>query len=144
MRISDWMSDVCSSDLLNFCRLDTHSVAAGKSLEMQPHGRRERRIDDRKTQSASGSLRPRGPGERLQHRLAHAVRQAGARVLHTKTRTIRIHHHLAACRAIRSEEHTSELQSLMRISYAVFCLKKKKQITTRYNEQRKKQTRKTT
>src|SRR3546814_8774276 len=33
-----------------------------------------------------------------------------------------------ACRA-RSEEHTSELQSLMRISYAVFCLKKKKQIT---------------
>src|SRR3546814_2656273 len=31
----------------------------------------------------------------------------------------------------RSEEHTSELQSLMRISYAVFCLKKKKQKTTR-------------
>src|SRR3546814_2128430 len=31
--------------------------------------------------------------------------------------------------AIRSEEHTSELQSLMRISYAVFCLKKKKQLT---------------
>src|SRR3546814_10028375 len=30
----------------------------------------------------------------------------------------------------RSEEHTSELQSLMRISYAVFCLKKKKRITT--------------
>src|SRR3546814_9740248 len=30
----------------------------------------------------------------------------------------------------RSEEHTSELQSLMRISYAVFCLKKKKQYTT--------------
>src|SRR3546814_6951522 len=32
------------------------------------------------------------------------------------------------CRAPRSEEHTSELQSLMRISYAVFCLKKKKYI----------------
>src|SRR3546814_2527527 len=32
----------------------------------------------------------------------------------------------AAARSIRSEEHTSELQSLMRISYAVFCLKKKK------------------
>src|SRR3546814_4811302 len=31
------------------------------------------------------------------------------------------------CATIRSEEHTSELQSLMRISYAVFCLKKKKQ-----------------
>src|SRR3546814_2746291 len=33
--------------------------------------------------------------------------------------------------AVRSEEHTSELQSLVRISYAVFCLKKKKTITTR-------------
>src|SRR3546814_6715569 len=33
----------------------------------------------------------------------------------------------ACARACRSEEHTSELQSLMRISYAVFCLKKKKQ-----------------
>src|SRR3546814_4400134 len=33
----------------------------------------------------------------------------------------------------RSEEHTSELQSLMRISYAVFCLKKKNTINTRYN-----------
>src|SRR3546814_1821309 len=33
----------------------------------------------------------------------------------------------------RSEEHTSELQSLMRISYAVFCLKKNKQKTAKYN-----------
>src|SRR3546814_2452547 len=33
----------------------------------------------------------------------------------------------------RSEEHTSELQSLMRISYAVFCVKKKKQYTKLYN-----------
>src|SRR3546814_5270596 len=36
-----------------------------------------------------------------------------------------------AGQADRSEEHTSELQSLMRISYAVFCLKKKKNITTK-------------
>src|SRR3546814_2920812 len=34
--------------------------------------------------------------------------------------------------ARRSEEHTSELQSLMRISYAVFCLKKKKKLTNRH------------
>src|SRR3546814_9914734 len=34
--------------------------------------------------------------------------------------------HRLAARQLRSEEHTSELQSLMRISYAVFCLKKKK------------------
>src|SRR3546814_2061414 len=37
----------------------------------------------------------------------------------------------SASRIVRSEEHTSELQSLMRISYAVFCLKKKKQIIQR-------------
>src|SRR3546814_6100286 len=36
------------------------------------------------------------------------------------------YHRLATCAASRSEEHTSELQSLMRISYAVFCLTKKK------------------
>src|SRR3546814_5339273 len=36
----------------------------------------------------------------------------------------------------RSEEHTSELQSLMRISYAVFCLKKKKRIHTKENTDR--------
>src|SRR3546814_9475422 len=35
----------------------------------------------------------------------------------------------------RSEEHTSELQSLMRTSYAVFCLKKKKQKSTQYSQQ---------
>src|SRR3546814_4852738 len=38
--------------------------------------------------------------------------------------------------AIRSEEHTSELQSLMRISYAVFCLKKKKTLRDEYKENR--------
>src|SRR3546814_7890230 len=37
---------------------------------------------------------------------------------------------------VRSEEHTSELQSLMRISYAVFCLKKKKKITTHKEQYR--------
>src|SRR3546814_1462026 len=37
---------------------------------------------------------------------------------------------------IRSEEHTSELQSLMRISYAVFCLKKKKYMTQKNSHKR--------
>src|SRR3546814_3053584 len=41
---------------------------------------------------------------------------------------------VASCKQARSEEHTSELQSLMRISYAVFCLKKKKQRTTTSNQ----------
>src|SRR3546814_3677062 len=41
-------------------------------------------------------------------------------------------------RAVRSEEHTSELQSLMRISYAVFCLKKKKKRNTSTKEKNRK------
>src|SRR3546814_7828263 len=44
-----------------------------------------------------------------------------------------LHHRTGHEHAARSEEHTSELQSLMRISYAVFCLKKKKKITTGNN-----------
>src|SRR3546814_9643606 len=47
-------------------------------------------------------------------------------------------------RSARSEEHTSELQSLMRISYAVFCLKKKKQKTKHQNLHRKKKHRNNT
>src|SRR3546814_5019401 len=52
---------------------------------------------------------------------------------------------VAPDRLMRSEEHTSELQSLMRISYAVFCLKKKKQIhqnqkTTKYKKMKKSMT----
>src|SRR3546814_9257116 len=49
----------------------------------------------------------------------------------------------ARCRRSRSEEHTSELQSLMRISYAVFCLKKKKDTTekkTQLNQTQKQKT----
>src|SRR3546814_5512017 len=43
--------------------------------------------------------------------------------------------------AIRSEEHTSELQSLMRISYAVFCLKKQKQYTRSQSKRKERDTR---
>src|SRR3546814_8056032 len=46
-----------------------------------------------------------------------------------KPRTLTAARRAAIGRACRSEEHTSELQSLMRISYAVFCLKKKTKIT---------------
>src|SRR3546814_1883117 len=57
------------------------------------------------------------------HRLAHPLCRAGAR--HRQARP-------PEADSRRSEEHTSELQSLMRISYAVFCLKKK---TLRYTTQ---------
>src|SRR3546814_10728321 len=56
-------------------------------------------------------------------RLKAAVAKAGV----TLEKLLVTHGHIDHCgQAGRSEEHTSELQSLMRISYAVFCLKKKK------------------
>src|SRR3546814_1290282 len=54
--------------------------------------------------------------------------------VHRVVAAVRLH----AVAEQRSEEHTSELQSLMRISYAVFCLKKKK--NTQYNTKTKQQT----
>src|SRR3546814_4369379 len=106
MRISDWSSDVCSSDLAR--------GAGSRSL-----GRRlvpARVVRQRRAAGFDGE-------RRVHHRLdlAELVRAVRRR-------------RPAACQAgdgrarpapgARSEEHTSQLQSLMRISYAVFCLKK--------------------
>src|SRR3546814_9106390 len=104
MRISDWSSDVCSSDLLG--RL-----------------------------SALSLVRPLVTATDGSFSIAFS-RLTGRGVVVTSTRgcvpsrrpSCRLSHASVACAhfASRSEEHTSELQSLMRISYAVFCLKKKK------------------
>src|SRR3546814_5902412 len=58
----------------------------------------------------------------------HLERQTGglSRAIDRGTKGIEFLLHFATFNVIKSEEHTSELQSLMRISYAVFCLKKKK------------------
>src|SRR3546814_9605278 len=53
----------------------------------------------------------------------------GARLVAELVADIEHHRHFVGAIAVRSEEHTSELQSLMRISYDVFCLKKKKNNT---------------
>src|SRR3546814_8841577 len=102
MRISDWSSDVCSSDL-RVGRL----VAAVGGVDHPAPGR----LLDRKQFAFHGN--PLGS-------LLHGTRHASPvpRVEPRKRR--------------RSEEHTSELQSLMRISYAVFCLKKKKKKKRRH------------
>src|SRR3546814_1800672 len=63
---------------------------------------------------------------RREHRTEHAVRGR------TRAELKRVQHVLGSLTVIRSEEHTSELQSLMRISYAVFCLKKKITNTNTY------------
>src|SRR3546814_4930400 len=105
MRISDWSSDVCSSDL--------HRMQG--ALQPVAHLRVVRNLLRQRQEQRHRRLRVRGQVAALQ-RLPGAldgVVDAVGRDLHRRRAPG------------RSEEHTSELQSLMRISYAVFCLKKK-------------------
>src|SRR3546814_3204960 len=114
MRISDWSSDVCSSDLAADREKRRACAAAAFRLRMSVRKRSPRRPLSLEA-LAGGCPDRRGPPHR--HRLpCHATCQA-RRSRGGRSRPPR--------RAIRSEEHTSELQSLMSISYAVFCLKKK-------------------
>src|SRR3546814_551915 len=111
MRISDWSSDVCSSDLGGSRRADQgrdptlprplELCLAEQSVAHPAFQRAAARY------AAGGCARRSGVGGLLSYRQAGRAHGAADR------------------RARRSEEHTSELQSLMRISYAVFCLKKK-------------------
>src|SRR3546814_7031732 len=131
MRISDWSSDVCSSDLL---RLGDQAEALQHAEQLAMP---ERLTGRRKTDTLRRRLQQIVRGVSLQQSgllviavaVNHAVRMTErAAGVHGIDRGVdaRI---LARRHAGRSEEHTSELQSLMRISYAVFCLKKKKTLT---------------
>src|SRR3546814_9837835 len=106
MRISDWSSDVCSSDLQS-----RHRGAAARAS----------REDPRRLSAPGGSLRRRG-ALGVPRAADIADLRAPADLAFLSRHAVRG----AIVGAPRSEEHTSELQSLMRISYAVFCLKKKK------------------
>src|SRR3546814_2666632 len=110
MRISDWSSDVCSSDLLDYAAADLATVSLLDGGERLVLGQPAETAASLGRFSKADAERLPGFREKLL-RLAGALRPA---LLRTPPRLD------------RSEEHTSELQSLMRISYAVFCLKKKK------------------
>src|SRR3546814_6254803 len=119
MRISDWSSDVCSSDLQRGG--DRHRERA------------QRRADE--GQRRNGRARGKRKGDELRA-IADPEREQGEQPRRKRAQPrigqgigrLRLEQRRAARRhqRERSEEHTSELQSLMRISYAVFCLKKKK------------------
>src|SRR3546814_2395977 len=102
MRISDWSSDVCSSDLIILNRNDSDSGVR----HFIPNDPGARAVQQPRLGGSGGAFAKKDDGTAFQ---AQEDGQA-------------FHNPLVA----RSEEHTSELQSLMRISYAVFCLKKKK------------------
>src|SRR3546814_3051668 len=110
MRISDWSSDVCSSDLLSGAAdVDRHG-------HLRAAGARDAGKAPRDAAALPGATA--SPGS-----LAPTIR------IRCVMRSSFRPHQVGAARSAmwcRSEEHTSELQSLMRISYAVFCLKKKK------------------
>src|SRR3546814_2835070 len=115
MRISDWSSDVCSSDL----EIEQRRLVVLQHFELEADPARNlgaasggeaqqlRRVDDRHDAG--------------DHRHGQSGALAALDEIEICIGVVEILRHHA-----RSEEHTSELQSLMRISYAVFCLKKKK------------------
>src|SRR3546814_1746537 len=120
MRISDWSSDVCSSDLGTFSLTLAHWLR---------HPRRARAYawlvrEENRLVGTRQSVGLEQAWWRPLHMALAYVFVFGL-IIHVVTVTF-FAGYVADGGAIRSEEHTSELQSLMRISYAVFCLKKKK------------------
>src|SRR3546814_6872569 len=113
MRISDWSSDVCSSDL-------SKKIAAGSThvvidIPVGPTAKVRSKESDRHLAERMRAVAARS-GLEARCLLTDGTQPVGRGVGPA----------LEARDVLRSEEHTSELQSLMRNSYAVFCLKKKK------------------
>src|SRR3546814_8068828 len=116
MRISDWSSDVCSSDL-------TGLIAAGELLRRGVRCRLIDRLPVPHQTSKSFTIHSRTM-EMMEHiGIAHRYLDTGIK---SNGFTFNFENTEAKPILDKSEEHTSELQSLMRISYAVFCLKKQK------------------
>src|SRR3546814_4037547 len=113
MRISDWSSDVCSSDLGH--RQAWSRIRSWLSLQSLAQVEQDRR------RRAPDALRGRGRRAQEFEHLAPL-----ATIVHGDVLQVARRHQP------RSEEHTSELQSLMRISYADFCMKKKQKHISNY------------
>src|SRR3546814_4477946 len=113
MRISDWSLDVCSSDLNPTPRLKILRKEAESSYPTEVPTSSADRVSVSNICLAS-SIRNACTYSNGAKPVAALKRREKVRAFRPDRSTIR-----------RSEEHTSELQSLMRISYAVFCLKKK-------------------
>src|SRR3546814_3651099 len=123
MRISDWSSDVCSSDLAGAAAHAREVIGvrrgAGGVDGGQPVGALDAVLRARLLDVGGGDAQVAVVGDARLDDLPQAVVEEEVPPADARD-VLRI----GGCG--RSEEHTSELQSLMRISYAVFCLKKKK------------------
>src|SRR3546814_5478099 len=120
MRISDWSSDVCSSDLA-FKGPVVHVLDASRAVGVATALVSETQKDDfvARTKDDYDHVRKAREGKGQSKLLD--IEEARANAFEIDE----------SLKPGRSEEHTSELQSLMRISYAVFCLKKKNNKDTR-------------
>src|SRR3546814_5829719 len=131
MRISDWSSDVCSSDLppASFERNGQKIRTPGEVLDNGIATCLDSAV------LFASALEQIGLRPLIAFTEGHAIcglwlqPQTLPSLITDDPAELRKHIDLK-----RSEEHTSELQSLMRISYAVFCLKKKKKITREYTD----------
>src|SRR3546814_6250015 len=110
MRISDWSSDVCSSDL---------------ERTGPPHRDKTDSLSPERRNQAPGSIRH-WCGALLAAPGSGSRSSSGEPAGSSEDRGASQDPSSSPAGSDRSEEHTSELQSLMRISYAVFCLNKKK------------------
>src|SRR3546814_4497877 len=129
MRISDWSSDVCSSDLRNGSAHAQYPFVVDRDVKPLVGHRRAAKdgVDAQGFAVAADALHPPCRSPRHVVHPASPATETDLAIVELGQVVRRSH---AACIEeifiLRSEEHTSELQSLMRISYAVFCLKKKK------------------
>src|SRR3546814_9316087 len=125
MRISDWSSDVCSSVLwFEYLFLIVAILALATAARFYfVSWLGERVVADIRSATQANLLRqePRFFEENRPSEIASRMTADTAIIDQVVGSTVSI----ALRNVVRSEEHTSELQSLMRISYAVFCLKKK-------------------
>src|SRR3546814_3560350 len=126
MRISDWSSDVCSSDLREILRPTAGSVSCFPQLRpgLGPHGLEHRAIRLNRILSVAGhdhdfATKPSGTARKLRSRCGNGISMPASR------------NAASIAKRRRTEEHTAELQSRMRFSYAVVCLKKKQTYTSR-------------
>src|SRR3546814_4428201 len=114
--MSDWSSDVCSSDLSAVIGRDGNAHGGPFGYGNRNGGSLEEHADKRHTRSAIGDAISTLGVE--QPAADHAAARRSSRSQISTSADTRSRIIASSC---RSEEHTSELQSLMRISYAVFC-----------------------
>src|SRR3546814_3608911 len=127
MRISDWSSDVCSSDLE---ATGTVTVTDRRAQAMADTGTWYQRLygNDPELRQTRDNYAMK------ENTLPDPARRADLADFFFWTAWVAATERPDYHATYRSEEHTSELQSLMRISYAVFCLKKKKRPKTHRKE----------